>query len=179
MKMIKNQQGQSSIEFILSFVFVLALFFLFVNQSLNFTYGYLAHFTTFMASRTFLTHDSAGMDYNNYNANIADAINLAKKNFERYSLNAFLGSNLELEFNRPGSTPIYEYVGSYLNFKRPLSIFEFLGGGTELNLRSESFLGKEPTRAECKEQICFAISGKSCSSNDAKFSHTTLYDNVC
>ena len=53
-----NQKGQSTAEFILTFGFVVLIVIVFIQMSLNLTKGYLVHYATFMASRSFLVQDN-------------------------------------------------------------------------------------------------------------------------
>ncbi|MBA2406355.1 MAG: hypothetical protein H0V66_16375, partial [Bdellovibrionales bacterium] len=47
--MKNNQLGQSTIEFIFSFVFAVSLILLVFNTSLNYASGFVTHYATFMA----------------------------------------------------------------------------------------------------------------------------------
>ncbi len=173
-----NQKGQSSIEFILSMGFVFAMFFLFVNQAFNFTIGYLGHYATFMASRAFMAHDNGSM--NNYGSIMNDAQVMGRRVFNRYQLPVFIGESAgEVQFNRPDQGVFYEFTGAYFRFQRPFSTYKFFGGDVKIDLLTESFLGKEPTRYECRQQLCQAVSGGECGANSEVLKHSTLYDNGC
>ncbi len=176
-----NEYGQSSIEFILSMAFIMGLFFLFINQAFNFSIGYLAHYATFMASRAFMVQDKARMDsIADYNGIIEDAKSVGTKVFKRHQLEIFLGSSVgEVGFNSPDTGSFYEYTGAYFQFQRPFSTYESFGGGVMLDLLSESFLGKEPTRVECKNQVCNAIAGSDCGGASDILKYSTVYDNGC
>ena len=66
------------------------------------------------------------------------------------------------------------YVGVFVNYSDSLGLPN-LGPAINMDLRSESFLGREPTRSECYDQICnamLAIGG------DCRV-HTTVFDNGC
>ena len=53
-----RHEGQSTIEFLLTFIFSIGILILFISLGLNLTRGYIAHYATYMASRTYLTADN-------------------------------------------------------------------------------------------------------------------------
>ena len=168
---MKNK-GQSTIEFLFTFIFSFGFLFLFISLGLNFTAGYVVHFATYMASRTFMTAET-----NNTNPGLSDTIaeQRGRETFNRYQLSSLgLESLGNISFNFPNRGTRYEYVGAYVNFNTPLSFVNVIGGRQLLNLRSESFLGREPTRADCFERICRAMNG--CSQKNG---HITAEDNGC
>ena len=171
---IKNENGQAAIEFILSFVFGVGIVFLFVNQALNFTAGYLGHYVNFMASRAFLTAEF-GLD--NRGGNMVQAINLAENEvFNKYPLAAF-GVNAKIEaIDSEDSNGVF--TGTVLEFERPLSSITAVGGAESVLLYSESFLGREPFRITCYEQICAAITGSPGECRGGNLD-AALYDNGC
>lgn len=155
---IKNSKGQSTIEFILTITFSIGFLFLFLTLGLNFTTGYIVHYATFMASRTYLVKEVASQDPgsdDNY------AMAESKKVFDSYNVKKFQKglSSSDLEFNKPGGSGKYEFVGVSVNFKRELSKFSPLGGKQEIDLTSESFIGREPVRIDCLTRICEAMTG--------------------
>ncbi len=170
---MKNQ-GQSTLEFLFSFVFSFSLIFLFVKMALNYTNGFLVHYATFMASRSYMVLDTNSRTPEGSDSLSKErAIEVFKNN---YYLSKFLnGVDLELKFNDPEFQGNKLYVGPYVEYADQFSLSPLFGGGIKLNLKSESFLGKEPTRAECLSRICYAIGqlGVSCSV------HATLADNGC
>ena len=56
-KLLKNQKGQSSVEFAISFIMVIGFVFMYVKVALNFTNGYVVHYANFMASRAFMVYE--------------------------------------------------------------------------------------------------------------------------
>ena len=58
----KKDNGQSSIEFLISFFFVLGFVFVFLKISLNAAEGYLVHYATYMASRSYLVAEQNSVD---------------------------------------------------------------------------------------------------------------------
>lgn len=164
------------IEFLVSFVFSVGFLFLFISLGINFTSGYIAHYATYMASRAYLT---GGKDAS-VNASTIDsqAKTEAEEVFKGFHVEAF-NVTTEIKFNPlPNSGgDKYEYTGAKIEFQRDLSMIGFGGGGLKLDLVSESFLGREPSRADCHDQLC-QVYGV-CGENTATEVHITLEDNGC
>ncbi len=59
-KQLRNESGQSTIEFIFSFGFAFFLIIYTLKVALNYTTGYLVHYSTYMASRAYLTFEDSG-----------------------------------------------------------------------------------------------------------------------
>jgi hypothetical protein len=190
-----NSQGQSTIEFLLTFMFALGFLFLFVNVSVNYSAGYLVHYATFMASRVYMTYDTAG------GGSAAASDNQAKQRaldtLKRFKVSALgvpvggvnnccnsevAGFYINSAYN-PVGNPLY--AGAVTVFKKPLSYFRAIAGDTEIRLVSESFLGKEPVRYECWERTCQAINlailgnPGSCNAGSAENKDITVFDNGC
>ena len=173
----KSESGQSTIEFLLVFVFVLSFIFASLKLSFIYTNGYLVHYATFMASRAYMVVDING---NNPAISETSARNKAITVFNKFPLDKFIGGyDRTLQFNEPDgdgrNLDRNLYVGVYTDFVQRFGLSPFAGGPKEVNFRSESFLGREPTRAECVERICEAIRmlGGNCQN------HTTVFDNGC
>lgn len=175
--MKKNQQGQSTIEFIFSFIFAVSLVLLVFNTSLNYTSGYVAHYATYMASRVFMTQDSNGAnDWGPGNRGMATT--MAKETFRDFRLGVF-GINEEAQVNDEVNVDAAGYlmIGVYLPFRRKMDIVGRVTGQAELELISESFLGREPTRSVCASRVCKAITGQDeCSGGRLDI---TLFDDGC
>jgi hypothetical protein len=175
MRTHNNEKGQSAIEFILTIAFALGVTFLFVNQALNLTEGYLAHYVNFMASRAYLVHDGGGIRKDN-NLNLAAA--KANEVYKSYPLENF---GIKADFKVISSNDANGiFTGTVVQFEKPLSALPVVGGGEDAIFYSESFLGKEPMRITCSEMICAAISGSlnECNSG-ADNMDIVLYDNGC
>ena len=176
-----NQGGQSTIEFIIVTAFSIGILVVFIQLAINLTGGYLVHYATYMASRTFLVYESAEKDIiSDYSVK---APNKAREVFDKYQVQLFgaFDSNGELKFNFWGDgNPQLDYffTGVYYRYKRPMSILNYLGGGVYSNMHSESFLGKEPTRGECWKRTQKAIETLRMPSNELK-AYTTVFDNGC
>ncbi|MBL7665565.1 MAG: hypothetical protein JNM93_10570 [Bacteriovoracaceae bacterium] len=179
--MITNNKGQSSIEFILMFTVTFTLVFLWIVQAYNLGVGYLAHYANFMASRTYLTHDTGSMNTRGaVSAILTDSQNEARRVYEKYHLELFVKGSSQFSVNAPLTDVLTEYVGTFVDFDQPFSFIKFIGGNTRINLRTESFLGKESPRAECKQQICQAMFGQDCDGINASLqSHITAFDDGC
>lgn len=178
-KLKLNDSGQVTIEFVFSFAFASIFILFFIYYMINIGVGYLAHYATFQASRTFLTYDRGG---NSLTGNESFAIRAAKEEFERYSLKSF-GIKYEgdgIQFNTPyEGRVVYDFVGAYLLFKPP-----FVFGESESkkdHYLTESFLGKEPSKADCACQILQAMGVKGCNGGSvpAQTDDITIYDNGC
>jgi hypothetical protein len=173
--MKNNQSGQSTIEFIFSFIFAVSLILLVFNTSLNYASGYVTHYATYMASRVFMTQDSHQNAWGP--GSRTQAINKAKDAFAAFKLDVF-GINTTLELNDEESVTAGEYlmVGAYAKFSRKMDVVGQITGQTRLELISESFLGREPTRGVCGSRICKAINDvDQCVSTD----DITLFDDGC
>ena len=171
--LFQNNRGQSLIEFLLSFTFVFGLVLVFLKLSLNYTTGYLVHYATFMASRSFMVIDR---NSNTPEGSDAESLSRAKTVFARYNIPVFISTfESELQANMPETVDSSAMIGVWAEYNTSLSATSLFGGSQQLLFRSESFLGKEPTRAECIERICrtFQDIGADCSS------HVTFADNGC
>lgn len=151
----KNNKGQSTIEFILTFTAAVGFIFLFLKMALNYTNGYMVHHATFMASRAYLVGDAER--YESAGAGDARAFDLAKAVFAKNLPEALIPDfDGVLKENNPGIVGLSVFVGVWVEFNQAFSL-GFVGGKDKVAYRSESFLGREPTRAESAEQVCKAI----------------------
>lgn len=146
------------IEFILTFAFSIGILFLFISLGLNFTTGYLAHYATYMSARTYEVWDNSS---NTSTSSDSRAKSEAEKVFQTYQLSKYQVMVKDgIKFNPPDGGK-YEYVGAHIAFTRKLSAFGLLGADQKLELVSEAFLGREPTRADCVARICKAMNSSS------------------
>jgi hypothetical protein len=169
--LLSGQSGQSTIEFLSGFIMMVSFIFIFIDFSLNMTNGYLVHYATYMASRVYLVGD------NNSNDPVGSetkAMKNAKKIFNQYM---YLNLRGKLKFNQGlgGESIKKVYVGSYYEYSPIFTSASMLAGNKKMDFRSESFLGREPSKASCLERVCRAIKdlGGDCQT------HTTLVDNGC
>lgn len=182
MSKLNCQKGQATIEFIFSFS--IACFFLiyFIIYCLNLGAGYLAHYANFVASRTYLSYDSGKATIV---SNYIDAEQRSKFEFQKIAVHLkSLGVKFEgdgVKFNGPINGTFYDYYGSYLQFLLPFEIGVDDDDFVKKSFLTESFLGKEPPRAECACQILQAM-GLDCQGgqtpNDLSVD-ITIYDNGC
>ena len=172
---IKNQKGQSTIEFIFTFVFGVSMILMIFNSSMNYISGYLAHYATFMASRVYLTADS---HLSTPQGSLNGAEERARQTFNTYALGIFKIPDGSFRINPAGQTDASTYltVGGSTVFSLSIDVLGKIAGQSKLDYVSESFLGKEPTRAECFIRTCKAITGRdNCSLND----DITVFDDGC
>lgn len=172
-----DNKGQSTIEFIFAFVGAIGFIFLFLKISLNFTDGYMVHHATYMASRSYMAFD-------NENQSLEDNDNAAfehsKNVFTRYMPDGLISnvSSSNVFVNHPGTVDYQAFIGLYTTFTQKFSL-GFIKINEALNNRSESFLGREPSREETAKQTCKAIDAIfGVSSTDGSCpTHVTLDDN--
>ena len=178
MKETKNclgQKGQSSVEFIISFMVIIGFVFMYVKVAMNFTNGYVVHYANFMASRALLVYEG---NNNTPDGGDGAAKTRALEVWGTYNIEGVLGAaagSLVLEQRLPGSIANTVFVGTTASYQDRFTIFGNVGSTEKLNFQSESFLGREPSIAECVERTCEAFKelGIDCGSN------TTVMDNGC
>ena len=172
----KHDSGQSTIEFLFSFILVLGFVFAFLRVAMVYTNGYLVHYATFQASRAYMVGES--------NSGTPDgsegiARKEARKVFDSFKLDVLMprfdGNLLFEEASRHRNLATNLYVGARVEFSESLMV-----PGTSAKIAvpmiSESYLGMEPTRGECFEQVCRSleeIGGAGC------VKHATVFDNGC
>jgi hypothetical protein len=178
--MKNNQSGQSTIEFIFCFVFAVSFILLVFNTSLNYVSGYVAHYATFMASRVYLTQSSNQNTWGPGNT-ISLAEERSKEAFKNYSLGVFGikedGFSVS-ETGRRAELTADEYltVGVFTKFDRKMDLVGQIAGQSRLDLITESYLGREPSRGVCASRVCKAITGQDeCTEN----MDITLFDDGC
>ncbi len=172
---MKNNKGQSTIEFILTFTAAVGFIFLFLKMAINYTNGYMVHHATYMASRSYLVGDAER--YGEVSAGDEPVFRFATKIFKKY-LPEQLISNFDgtLKENSPSNVNFSAFVGVWTEFHQVFSL-GFIGGKDQVVYRSESFLGREPTRNEVFTQICSAISTVTMGGAGHCDIHATLDDN--
>lgn len=176
MKKLLNDTGQSTIEFILTFVFGLSFVLVIFNSAVNHARGYLVHYATFMASRVYLTAENNLITPDiSYRGVVTQR---AKDAFDQYQLGMISIPAGSFQLNEgPQSDPGRALaVGGVSFFELDIDVLGRIAGQKKLELLSESFLGKEPTRAACAAQVCKAITGQeTCSPN----MDITMFDDGC
>jgi hypothetical protein len=176
--MKNNEFGQSTIEFIFTFAFGVSVVLLIFNSAMNYTVGYLVHYATYMASRTYLTVEMNNGTFGDYSSSLNRAQSAAQRTFAKYNLGIFKVPTDSLKINHAGNVSAADYlqVGAYTSFKRDIDALGKVAGQSKVDLVSESFLGKEPTRAVCAARVCKAISNREVCSPSMDI---TLFDDGC
>jgi len=168
---MKSDQGQSTIEFLMTFAFVFAMLFLFIKIALNFTNGYLVQYANFMASRAYLVHDTNQAETTAYNS----AFQRARQVFDLYKISSFMNDfSGTLKVNNPGAVLPF-YVGTFVEYDEKFSLSKVMGGAFPMSFRAESFLGKEPVRRDCAKRVCKALTMSAGNCTE----YTTFFDNGC
>jgi hypothetical protein len=171
-KIISSDSGQSTIEFLTTFSVVLTFLFVFVRVALSFTNGYMVHYATFMASRTYYTYD----DNSNEPAGIdSRAFTKARETFGKI----ISANGIELEQHSPESGNNKTFVGVIAKFRQKFSSSNVIGGNELIDFVSESFLGRTPMNGECAEMTCEGIKNALGTSSCELKDHTTVFDNGC
>lgn len=173
---LKNKKGQSSIEFVLTFSLIFSFIFLFLKMALNYTDGYMLHHAVYMASRAFLVQDNG---FASVDDGDQQAFQQAQRVFQKYAPSALLPEvdSGSLQANYPDSVPVVSLVGVYASIEKKFSV-GLINIPEPLVLRSESFLGREPSRQEAMMSTCFAIAGIfSGGAADGCETHVTIDDN--
>ncbi len=176
---LNSESGQSTIEFILTFVFGLTLVLMIFNTSLNYATGYLVHYATFMASRVYLTNDNHTGTIGNSAISYSGAEGAATEAFNNYKLSIMRIKPENFRINRVDQVtgPNENLtVGARTTFELPMDMIGRVAGKKKLELVSESFLGKEPTRAECATRVCMAMTGSEACTDTMDI---TLFDDGC
>jgi len=163
----KIESGQSSIEFLISFFFVIGFVFVFLKIAMNATEGYVVHYATYMASRSYLVAEQNSNQVNNSSAAFTNGAKKAYQSIFQTGIN-------NLKESAPMTTETNIFVGVFTKYKRKLSA-GIVGSGRSMQLISESYLGREPTKEECRRRICdaFSLPGGACGL------HSTIFDNGC
>lgn len=176
MKTVKKEEGQSTIEFLFSFAIALGFIFAFLRLALVYTNGYLIHYATFQASRAYMVGERGSDDPDGSDI---EARKQATDVFNSYKLDVLMPSfNNTIQFEDPASRKTKSrnlYIGPRVEFTEYINI-PGSNAKIEIPMVSESYLGMEPTRAECFEQICASLSdvgGAGC------VKHATVFDNGC
>lgn len=169
----KNESGQTLIEFILAMILLLGFSFFFIQVGLTLAVGNYIQYATFMAARAYL---SGGPSLQDQQQRATDVINemLRSGGNDRFSfvVRGVGGGNLTpgLEIIEAGAGTAVQQDSERLMWMRgiryrfrarmlalplggtPVSAPSNTGGATksnEVDLSSESWLGRSPSDAEC------------------------------
>ena len=144
--------------------------FVYVKIALNFTRGYMIHLANFQASRAYLVSDE-----NRTNDGGSDSVAAATalKVWKRY-YGDFNGTDPVANSPEFGGRSIF--VGTVVDYEEKFSFGFPFGAMSAMEMKSESFLGREPTRHGCLDRTCASmrdIGAPNCAE------HMTLSDNGC
>ncbi|MBC96175.1 MAG: hypothetical protein CME63_00350 [Halobacteriovoraceae bacterium] len=176
-KTYENENGQSTIEFLITLTVALGLLFSFFKMAIIYTNGYFVHYVVYQASRAYMVGERHS---NSPEGSDGEAQSIAQSVFDSYNLSGIISGfdgDLEVEDPISNGTPSTNlFVGVRTNFTQKLLI-PGSGSTIDIDMQSESYLGLEPTRAECFFSTCDAIRdigmGTRCNKN------TTVADNGC
>jgi hypothetical protein len=175
--MIKNDRGQSTIEFIITFAFGVSLILMVFFSALGHVKGYLLHYATFMASRTYLVAESYSGTISQTESWTQVAEQKSRETFSQYMLDAAIDPDPQFYINAPtGNASEALTVGAFSLLSLRIDALGKVAGQTKLELSSESYLGKEPTRAHCANRACVGVTGQTTCDQTMD---VTLYDNGC
>lgn len=175
----RNEKGQATIEFIIAFGIMLFFLTFFMTTAVNFTVGYLVQYATFKASRTYLTADNSASEVE---AVLSDAQERGREQLRDFQLGGYGIKQGSLSFNNPVlDTKVMQFVGAYFLYTPPFLRLGPFKAPDDLSFLSESFLGKEPTRADClcRLQTVFGYFCENGSFSRSIDDEVTLEDNGC
>lgn len=176
----KDERGQSTIEFVMTFAFVVMFLGVFVRFAINTTNGYIVHYVTYQASRVMLVADNnAASESSTDTASRTVARNMFKSYLPDFPLNKVRISHPTSIGEGPDSDNLFSGVRA--EFELPFALAA-MGGEQPLKLVSESFLGRIPPMGYCRKQVCKAIdiaigTSDACSGEESK--NITVVDNGC
>ena len=171
MRCVKKNEGQSTIEFLITFGFTLLLLFVMVKLSLNVTNGFLVHYATYAASRAFLVVDTFS---NTPDGSDAEAEARAKEVFKKI----VAGNTVTVTPHKIGDVDGKSvFLGVRAQFVQKLAFSNVVGGKKPVTFLSESYIGRTPTMSECVTRICDAV--KLIGVRDECELNVTLEDNGC
>lgn len=165
-----NQQGQSTIEFALVLIMLMAFVLFFIQLSFVFAYGNFVHYATFMSARAYL---SSGIDRGDQVERARSVIvRLLKKSEGESGTERFpaiakgeggddgvvkgLAIGTPQNFSKTDTSLSWQ-EGVRYTFRSRIFLMPLSGkkdsGPSSLTLTSESWLGRETTTEECKEDL--------------------------
>ncbi|MEI8346209.1 MAG: hypothetical protein WCG27_01995 [Pseudomonadota bacterium] len=144
------------------------------------TDGYLVHYATFMASRSYLVLDTGANDPAFDDTDPTGVVKKVFAKYERYLLPAGrVPGQAKIEnFNFP--TDGSYFPGVTYKYTTQFSLSTFIGTRKPMELQSESFLGREPSIAGCLEGIARAFRILGCQGGGGgQCMHATFTDDGC
>jgi hypothetical protein len=169
---IKGQEGQSTMEFALTLMLLMALVFFFMQLSLVFGFGNYVHYATFMSARAYLSAGSTDDDQTNRAQ--AVIIQTLKRSITQSRIDRFPmigkgvggadipGFQLDPSPYAAGSNDLSWLQGVRYTFSSKLFWIPLGGPGNaavtgaspnQVTLISESWLLREPADQDCQTQL--------------------------
>lgn len=175
--LVNREDGQSIIEFIISFTLSIPFLYLFLKIALNYTEGYLIHYANFMASRAYKVYENSSNQELGFQG--------GAENHARDLVNTIfplqrVSGDFSVSHPTTGSPHFNVFVGTVVQYQTQFSIPLVIGTNRTLNMISESYLGRTPSRARCLRRICDSMTPLGvgqCSNREASI--MTLSDNGC
>jgi hypothetical protein len=172
-KILSNRKGQSTVEFALTLIMLLAFLLFFFQLSMVFAFGNYVHYATFMSARAYL---SSGSDIEDQKSRAREVIvRMLKKSVGQAGVDKFPSIARGIGGGDPGgfqADPPSQYNPTDLHFSWMQGVrYTFrskiflipLGRARKkkqaendlnsITLTSESWLGREPTDAECRNDM--------------------------
>ena len=165
---LKNEWGQSTVEFALTLILLLAFVLFFFQLSLVFAWGNYVHYATFMSARAYL---SSGLDESDQRDRArAVIVQMLKRSAGMSGIDKFPtiakgvgGSDVPgFEVDSPAQYKPHDRSYSWMQgvrytFKSKLFMIPFAGSKrgslNSVTLTSESWLGREATSQECQQDM--------------------------
>lgn len=166
---MKNEDGQSTIEFAFTMILFIGMTFFFIQLALVFAAGNFFHYASFMSARSLL---SAGPDEQEQRDRAKEAlVRLTKRsvaqagadrwpglavgiggNDESGTLGAFIG---EGDLFDPEDPSTVWQLGVRYRFRSRLFLIPVIGDAevNSLTLTSESWLGRDPSIEDCRTDL--------------------------
>ncbi len=167
-----NKRGQSTVEFALTLIMMLSFLLFFFQLSMVFAFGNYVHYATFMSARAYL---AAGSDPGDQKSRAREVIvRMLKKSVGQAGVDKFPSIARGIGGGDPGGFQVdspTEYKPTDIHFSWmqgvrytfrskifliPLGRPRKKGTENSLNsitLTSESWLGREPSDAECRDEM--------------------------
>jgi hypothetical protein len=167
-----SQAGQATIEFVLTLVLLMGFTLFYVQSTLVFAWGNYVHYATFMSARAMLSSAPTEQEQHDRAWRVAQRTLKRSNGKDRFpSISQGFGGNVGEGFSSHGSS-----IGRHPQFVAGDSDYSWLegvrysfrsflfklplggsssgsGSPNQLELTSESWLGREPTEAECLDYM--------------------------
>lgn len=181
--MKKNQRGQSIVELVVSLFAFFTVLFLFVQLGISFGLANYIHYATYMAARSYMAGYRDESEQTKAAQAVLDTMLNASSGgrfkglIEQHSDGPFIGKAQGVVTKIDGSRQSSWEQGVRYKFKARLNMLPIIkstsGKGNWVDLESQTFLGREPTEADCDTYM--ATDGP----QKKKAQNGFLYDNGC